>query len=186
MFYKIALFLHVTGTLLLFAAIVIEWLCIIDFRKSTDFENIKGAIFSYSKSVIISPIAILLILVPGIYMMTLGWENASWIIIAFVGMILLAVIGGVLTSKKMKAIKKIVSKENKVSSELRSLLNNNSLILSLKIRTTVLLGIIYLMTVKPDLTGSIVTLIVSVILGFIPLKTKAYSSEVFGTEQKIN
>ena len=183
MFYKIALFLHVTGALMLFASMVIEWLSIINIRKASIPENIKTSIFNYSKLAVIGPISILLILIPGIYMMAVVWKNASWIIIAFIGMILLAIIGGAVTGRKMKAINKIVSDENNVSGELRSLLNNNSLILSLKIRTAVFLGIIYLMTVKPSLTGSIVTLIVSVFLGYIPLKTKANTSGVLKAEQ---
>ncbi|MFZ0452922.1 MAG: hypothetical protein WCE54_14440 [Ignavibacteriaceae bacterium] len=78
------------------------------------------------------------------------------------------------------------SSENNISPELRSHLNNNALILSLKIRTAVFLGIIFLMTVKPSLTGSIVTLIASVILGFIPLKNNANIGEVLKAEKKIN
>jgi len=186
MSYKITLFLHIIGAFILFAAMVIEWLSLINFRKTTDFGTVKVSVSNYSKSVVIGPIAAILILIPGIYLMTFGWNNANWIIIAFIGMILLAVTGGVMTGKKMKAIKKIVSTENKMSPELRSLLNNNSLILSLKIRSSVFLGIIYLMTVKPDLAGSIITLIVSIILGFIPLKTKVDADEVLQAERKSN
>ena len=186
MFYRIALFLHVTGALLLFAAMVIEWLYVISLRKATDFENIKESIFNYSKSVVIGPLAILLILIPGIYMMTLGWKGASWIIIAFIGMILLGVIDGTLSRKKIKSIKKIVSNDKNITSELISLLNDNSLFLSLKIRTAVFLGIIYLMTVKPSLTGSIETLIASIIIGFIPVKSKAKANKLIEAERKIN
>ena len=181
MFYRIALFLHVTGALLLFAAMAIEWLFVINIRKATAIENIKKSFFNYAKLKAIGSIAIFLILIPGIYMTALVWKNASWILIAFIGMILLAVIGGALTGRKMKGIKKVVSNENNISAELRSLINDNSLILSLKIRTAVLMGIIYLMTVKPDLTGSILTIIISVILGFIPIKSKADVSEVIKT-----
>ena len=186
MIYRIALFLHVTGALMLFAALAIEWLFVINIRKAMAIESIKKSFFNYPKLTAIGSIAIFLILIPGIYMMAVVWKNASWIIIAFIGMILLAIIGGAVTGRKMKAINKIVSNENNVSGELRSLLNNNSLILSLKIRTAVFLGIIYLMTVKPSLTGSIITLIASVIIGFIPLKTNAKTNKFLEAEQKIN
>ncbi len=178
MLYRIALFLHVTGALMLFAAIAIEWLFVINIRKAMAIENIKKSYLNYPKLTAIGSIAIFLILIPGIYMTAVVWKNASWILIAFIGMILLAVIGGALTGRKMKGIKKVISNENNISPALRSLLNDNSLILSLKIRTAVLMGIIYLMTVKPDLTGSVLTLIVSIILGFIPIKTKANVTRV--------
>ena len=107
MSYKITLFLHIIGAFILFAAMVIEWLSLINFRKTTDFGTVKVSVSNYSKSVVIGPIAAILILIPGIYLMTFGWNNANWIIIAFIGMILLAVTGGVMTGKKMKAIKKL-------------------------------------------------------------------------------
>jgi hypothetical protein len=185
MYYRIALFLHVTGALLLFAAMIIEWLCLVNFRKAMDLREIKESISNYSKSGLIGFTAVFLVLIPGIYMMAVAWKNAGWIITAFIGMILLAVIGGAVTGKKLKVIKKIISNENNISPELRSLLNNNSLMLSLKIRTAVFLGIIYLMTVKPDMKGSASVIIISIILGLIPLKSKAKKGEVINAEQKV-
>lgn len=186
MIYSIALFLHITGALMLFASISIEWLCVINMRNSTVVETIKESIFNYSRLTAINLTAMILILIPGIYMMAVVWKNASWISIAFIGIILLAVVGGAVTGRKMKIIKKIMSKENNISPLLRSLLNDNSLMLSIKMRTTISLGIIFLMAVKPDMIGSIVTLVTSVIIGFLPLKTKTRTSEVMEAGRKVD
>ncbi|MGF6848983.1 hypothetical protein QFZ51_004218 [Chitinophaga sp. W3I9] len=66
MLYKIALFLHITGALMVCAAIAIEWLCIIHFRKTASMDRIKESLFYYSKVGIMGDIGALLILIPGI------------------------------------------------------------------------------------------------------------------------
>jgi|GEM_PF-4333499 len=69
MLYKIVLFLHVSGALLLFAAITIEWFFIMNIRKAGSLENIKGSLTLYSFFSKIGQISMILILFPGIYMM---------------------------------------------------------------------------------------------------------------------
>lgn len=64
-------------------------------------------------------------------------------------------------------------KENNAhSQELEKLINDNSLWFSIKMRTAIFLGVIFLMTVKPELEGSIITIFVSIILGALPLRMK--------------
>lgn len=171
MIYNIALFLHITGALMLFSSVSIEWLCIISIRRTQTFETVKELIYNYSKLTVFNLTAALLILIPGIYMMAVVWKNAAWITVALIGIVLLAVVGGAVAGRKMKEIKKHVSEEPHFSAKLRSLLNSNSLIISLKMRTAIFLGIIFLMAAKPDFSGSVITLIISVIAGFFPFKT---------------
>ena len=76
----------------------------------------------------------------------------------------------------MRNIKKKLESGNFTLQELNNLLNNNLLLNSIKIRTTILLGIIFLMTVKPDLTGSIITLSASIITGIIPVKLRSHQT----------
>lgn len=78
MLYKIALFLHVIGALLVCAAIAIEWLCIINIRKAGTIERIKDSVLNFSKIGKIGDTGALLILVPGIYMMVAVWHDAKW------------------------------------------------------------------------------------------------------------
>jgi hypothetical protein len=176
MLYKIALFLHVTGALMLSAAIAIEWLCIISMRKTVAINRIKESVFIYSKVGIISNIGAFLILIPGIYMMAAVWHDATWGILGFFGLVLIGIIGGSVTGKKMKKIMKILKVENSSPQELGKLLKNNSLWFSIKIRTAILLGVIFLMTVKPELAGSIITMVVSIIIGALPFRMRYFPS----------
>lgn len=175
MMYKIALFLHVTGALLLCAAITIEWICIISIRKGNVIERIRESLFHYSKVGKIGDMAAFLILVPGIYMMVVVWKDAPWAIVGFFGLLLIGVIGGTVTGRKMKRAREIIKMENHVSQQLTELLNNNALRVSIQTRTAILLGVIFLMTVKPGLTESIVTMALSVLLGALPLRIRRTS-----------
>ncbi|WP_436486700.1 hypothetical protein [Chitinophaga sp. ARDCPP14] len=172
MLYKIALFLHIIGALMVCAAIAIEWLCIIHFRKTASMDRIKESLFYYSRIGIIGDIGALLILVPGIYMMVSVWGDARWAIFGFLGLILIGLIGGIITGRKMKKIRKIMKENNAHSQELEKLINDNSLWFSIKMRTAIFLGVIFLMTIKPELEGSIITISVSIILGALPLRMK--------------
>jgi hypothetical protein len=176
MLYKIALFLHVTGALMLCSAIAIEWLCIINLRKTDSLDRVKESLFYYSKLGIIGDIAAFLVLIPGIYMMVVVWGKASWGILGLFGLLLIGFIGGTMTGKKMKKIREIIKTENRSSKEVINILKDKSLWISIKLRTTILVGVVFLMTVKPELTGSIITIIVSIILGTLPLPGKYYPS----------
>ncbi len=173
MLYSIALFFHVTGALLFFAALAIEWSTIFNFRKALSAENVKLNIINYSKLKVIGIIGVLLILIPGFYMMFEIWRGAKWILISLIGLVLIAIIGSTVTSRKMKKIKNKITSEALTLDELNIVLNDNLLFFSIKLRTAVFLGVIFLMTVKPDLTGSLITILLSIIIGIIPVKLRS-------------
>ena len=170
MLYKIALFLHIIGALMLCAAIAIEWLCIINLKKADTIAAIKASISNYSRLGIIGGLSMALILIPGIYMMVTVWQEAAWIIISFIALILIGVIGGAVSGRKMNKVKKVLKNEDSGSSKLRELLQGDALWVSIKLRTAIFIGVIFMMTIKTDLPGSILTLCISALAGFLPLQ----------------
>jgi hypothetical protein len=81
-------------------------------------------------------------------------------------MVLMVVLGLALTAPRMAAIRQALTTENgPVSSSLHSLLHNSFLSLSIHMRVSLALGIVVLMTIKPDLPGALITLGAAVILG---------------------
>ena len=102
MLYKIALFLHVSGALMIGAALAIEWLWVINIRKADAMERIKELILNFSKVSRIGDIGAALVLLPGIFMMVTVWHDARWGVFGLVGFVLIAMIGGIVTGKKMK------------------------------------------------------------------------------------
>jgi Predicted integral membrane protein (DUF2269) len=174
MLYKIALFLHVTGALLVCAALTIEWLCIINTRKANTTERIRESLFFYSKTGVFGDTGALLILLTGIYMMSVAWHTAPWGIAGLLDLMLIGAIGGIVTGRKMKKIRNLLKTNDDNFQELVKLLKGNSLWFSIKMRTAILLGVIFLMTVKPGLAGSILTLVIATALGVFPLRMRLY------------
>jgi len=175
MLYKVALFLHVAGASLLFAALAIEWLCIVNIRKAHTAERIKESVLNYSKAGTLGGIAAILILLPGIYMMVTVWNDARWGIGGFLGLIIIGQIGNFVIGRKMKKVKTILKTGNEELQALATLLQNRSLWFVAKVRIAIFLGVIFLMTVKPGLEGSIITLAVSILLGTLPLRIINYN-----------
>lgn len=184
--YKIALFLHVSGALMLCTAMAIEWLGVINIRKVDTLEGIREFVLNYSRLKKIGGAAIILILIPGIYMMVVVWHGAAWIMIGFIGLILLGAIGGGITGRKMRAIENLLTDKNTMTPQLETFLSDKAFLFSIKIRTAIFLGIIFLMTVKTDLVDSLITLAAAIVFGFVPLKVKTFSKEIQNIEQELN
>lgn len=169
MLYLIALFLHVTGALMLAAAVGIEWLCVIGLRKAAAIESARESLSTYTKLSMIGGIGMFLILIPGIYMAVVAWHGAGWVAIGFLGIVLIGAIGGIMTGRKMRMMRNDASGLHDMTPEFKKRTLDNSLVLSIRLRTTLLIGLVYMMTVKTTMTGSAIVLLISIILGFVPV-----------------
>lgn len=173
MLYLVALFLHVAGALMLAAAVGIEWLCVIGLRNAATVESARGSLSTYSKLGMIGGIGTFLILIPGIYMAAVAWHGAGWVAIGFLGLVLIGAIGGIMTGRKMRKMKNDAGGLRDMTSEFRKRTLDNLLVLSIRLRTMLLIGIVYMMTVKTSMSGSIIVLVISIVLGFLPLGPRA-------------
>lgn len=174
MLYSISLFLHITGVILLFSAVGIEWLCFVNMRMSESKENICGW-FTHAKILKrLFPMSSTLILITGLYMAIDVWKDAGWVVMGFIGLLAIAISGGVISGKRITAIETVaINDEDKPFKEIKDMINDNFLWNSLMIRTATGLGIVYIMTLKTDLIDSIIVLLISVIIGFILAKVIA-------------
>ena len=175
MSYKIALFLHVSGALLLAGVMAIEWIDVIQIRKADIVEKIQDSVLNYANMNKIGGPAMILIIITGFYMAAKAWRGPEsiWMVFGFIGLLLLGAIGGMMTGRKISKVRKMIKKEKSISKEAGILQNDRSIWVSIRLRTAIFLGIIFLMTVQPGLLASILTLVISIILGFIPVNIKA-------------
>ena len=168
MLYLVFLFFHVIGALLYSGSLAIEWASFTKMKKAESSEGFNDWFKIYSSLHMISGIAWVLILIPGIYLMVFVWNNIAWANIALSGFLLLTIVGSMLTGMRIKPIKNEI-KTSGFSPEIRNKLNDQLLNFSLKARTTLTIGIVFLMTVKPVRLDSILALLVSLLIAFIPL-----------------
>lgn len=99
--------------------------------------------------------------------MVSAWGAAAWIIVTLGAMLLMIVLINILTRPRTMAIGRAMTTEKgPLSTTLRSLTTDPLLLISNQIRFAIALGIIFLMTVKPGLGGSLLTIGTAIVLGF--------------------
>jgi hypothetical protein len=165
-FYSIALFLHILGALGFFVALGLEWTSLRRMRGATTFEQVREWMGIANSAQRVGMPSMLLILISGFYMMATAWGGVAWIIVALGTLVLLVVLGLALTGPRMAAIGRAVTGEHgPVSATLHSLLHDPILWISMQTRAALALGIVFLMTVKPELGGALLTTGVALVLG---------------------
>jgi hypothetical protein len=164
--YSIALFFHVVGALGLFVAMALEWVSLQQLQHVTTVEEVGKWFKSSSPMRSIGGISMLIILVAGIYMTIVAWGSAQWIAVAFISMIVMAGIGGVVNGTRMRAIRKgMEGQSGPISTDLARAIFHPALWMSMLTRVAIGLGIVFLMTVKPALMTALIVMVVAILLG---------------------
>lgn len=113
-------------------------------------------------------ISMLILLAAGIYMTVAVWGGVAWLIISFVTIFLMMLVMGRMSTPRMKAVQQIVSTEKgMLSLAHQALLRHPMLWVGIQVRVVLALGIVFLMTVKPDLVGSLVTLGITIVIALV-------------------
>jgi hypothetical protein len=166
--YSIALFLHIVAALGFFAGLGVEWTTVIQLRRATTAEQV-GEYMNLSGSLQrVGMISMLTLVAAGIYMMAIAWGWIAWLIISFAAIILMMVLMRVISIPRMRGIQKAVSTEKgALSLELQEQLRQPMLWVGIQSRVIMGLGIVFLMTVKPDLGGSLITVGITIIISLV-------------------
>lgn len=166
--YSIALFLHIVGALGFFVALGLEWTSLRHLRRTTTAEQVRDWLQVPEESGRVGMIAMLILLGAGFYMMTTVWGGVAWIVVTLGAIVVMIPMGMVLTRRRIAAIGQAVSAERgSLSPTFQPLVHDPLLSMSIQTRMAMALGIVFLMTVKPDLIGSLFTIIVATALGLV-------------------
>ena len=134
--YSIALFIHIVGALLLVVLLTIEGVALRKGFMAARLNQILG------------PISAVTILVPGLYMVASEWGAEGWVVVGIAAWVLIAVAGAV-TGIGL----------------LRGRLSVRTAALSWSVRVGVALGVVFIMTVKPDFAASALEVVAGAVLG---------------------
>lgn len=134
--YSIALFVHIVGSLLLFVLLTVEGIALRHGFMAARLNRVLG------------PISALTILVPGLYMVALQWSLNGWIVVGITAWVLIAVAGAATGI-----------------SLLAGRLSTQAAAASWSIRVGTALGVVFVMTVKPDLLPSVIAVVAGAVLG---------------------
>lgn len=164
--YQIVLFLHVSGALGMFAALGIEWAATGPLRRAADAEAARpwlGLLRSPGR--VGGPSAVML-LVTGIYMTRTAWGRQPWIGLALLGLVLLALLAVGVTGRRLAAVARALQQSGFPGADSpRVRLQDPALVVSLRLRTMIALGIVFLMTSKPAAGPALATMGTALALG---------------------
>ena len=168
MAYKIALFLHVCGALGLFAAVGIEVVGTLGFRRAQTVDQVR----TYARVVKVSepmfPVVSVLLLAAGIYMTIMEWSfRTPFVVVGLITLIAMAVLGSTVQGKHWQAVEKAAHDlpDGPVPPSLRRLIDGPRAWASMGGSVAVALGVVALMTIKPGWVASIATVAIAYAVG---------------------
>jgi hypothetical protein len=163
--YSIALFLHIIGALALFAALALEGVALLNLRRAETAEQVREWAKVSGLNRRLGPASLGLLLLAGLYMTATTWRAQGWINTALLTMLLLPVFGA-LNGRWLAAIgRSLVAERGPLADAVRVRLGDPFLTTSYLIRLAAALGIVFLMAMKPDPLGSVVTIGVALAAG---------------------
>jgi hypothetical protein len=164
--YALALFLHVAGALGLFIAIGLEWTSLPRLRRAASVEQARTWLGVLGSLGPIGGPSALALLVTGIYMMVTVWRGAAWPGIGLIAMVLIAVLGGVLTGRRVGSIAQALPAEaGPLPPALAERVRDPVLVLSARLRAALALGVVFIMCTKPGMVGSLTAMGAALVIG---------------------
>jgi hypothetical protein len=168
--YSLALFFHFVGLVALFVGYGLEWIVSAFLRGAVTTDQVFAWLRVYRTSLPVSGPGLLVLILSGGYLaqvtdaMKNGWMSASLIAIFFA-----LVIGFLLILPRVKAIRSALPAGSAaLPANATALLRAPGLPTLIRVRAMLALGIVYLMTVKPDtFTSSLLALGVAIVLGLL-------------------
>ncbi|MEH7439922.1 hypothetical protein V7182_20980 [Neobacillus drentensis] len=185
MLYNIVLFIHILGAVVMFVAVGFTLLAMISMLYSTKTEGLRNWAALAVKLDGLLPFSVILILVPGLYLVftSWGWGN-SWVDISLAMLLFMTFMGPIINLRRLKSVLNgaIAETELVPSAGLLEKVRDRTLWNSVLIMTMLTISILFLMTVKLTMSGSIITVVIAIILGLfaanilISRATKTFSS----------
>lgn len=170
MLYNVMLFFHILGTFFMFAAVFITLTSMIAMLHEKKSEILLEWSSLAVKMDVLLPFSVIFVLLPGLYLTfsTWGWGYA-WLNLSLALLLFMTLLGPIINLPRLKVIFSTVQAETESipSSHLLAKVRDRILWNSVMIMTMLLIAIIFLMTVKPALLGSLITLAAAIIVGFI-------------------
>lgn len=168
--YQVALFVHILAVIGLFIAMSLEFASMIGMRRAHTVAQVREWISLEAVLGRLFPITAVLILVSGLYLIHEQWGSGTpWSTVSLLLLIALSVSGAVVNGSRLRTIHTTVhaAKEEAISPALAGQIHDPILWTSVQVGAAIAVGIVYLMTLKPDLLGSLVTIAIVIVLGLV-------------------
>jgi hypothetical protein len=171
-YYQIALFLHIVGALGFFIALGVLYAAVLGVRRAQTAGSIKlwtSAAAGVSR--ILFPISGLVILITGTYLVVVAWgERAQWAGVALIAFLILAVGAPLIQGRRMATLVQNAAgqpDDAPVEGALWAQTHDAVTWVWVNASAAFAIGIVYLMTLKPDALGSLIALLIALVVGLV-------------------
>lgn len=169
--YTIVLFVHIIGAIGYFLSIG-SWLFIlVGLRRAQRVEEVRALMHVNDLSGPFGDGSGLVLLIAGLYLALSAWSLlTSWILVALISLILILSTNAALIGPRRSALVKQLERsapEGEISLALSQHIHDPVLWATSQTTAVLLLGIVFLMTTKPDLGGSLIVMAVALVLGLL-------------------
>jgi hypothetical protein len=158
-------FIHVVAALGMFAAFSVEGVAQAYLRMAETGEEVRRWSGAYRVVPPVAGVSVLTLLATGVWMTLAEWGWTGWILVAGGAIILLAAVGASGGIRYSAAVQAAAGESGPLSASRQGALRERLPLASLVLRVFIGLGIVFLMTVKPEIGGSLLTLVVAALLG---------------------
>src|SRR5215470_1878284 len=171
MLYTIALFTHIVGVLGIFTSVTLELASLFGLRRARLLEEVRTWTSLHQVIAWAFPLAALLTLGAGLFLALDAWGwKVPWIDVAFFAFIAMGLLGRLNTRRHQQLHRAIgEAPGGPVPAELLPHLHDAVLWSSTLLLTAIGLGVVFLMTVKPDLLGSLIALASAILVGLFAI-----------------
>ncbi|MQA90102.1 MAG: hypothetical protein GEU90_07695 [Gemmatimonas sp.] len=170
--YNLSLFLHVLGAAGFFVALSLEWTSLRRMRRAVDVEELEPWVSTLKGLERVGPTSTLMLLVTGVYMTVTLRAYLPWVMVSMVALVAMAILGGGVTGRRMEIIGRRFAelRIGWLPTDVRNLLANPILPVSFQLRAALLLAVVFLMTTKPGLGGSLGAIAVAIGIGLVSMR----------------
>jgi hypothetical protein len=168
--YALALFVHVIGSGGMFTGFGAWFLGLMALRRAERVEQVRTITTLLAVAHSVGAGSVALVIIPGLYMALTQWSlQTSWIAVSIVGVLLAAPIGSTLVERRVKALAAVAREtpDGALPSELAARVHDPALGTAMHTAALLVVGIVFLMTVKPPLLTSIITIVSAVALALL-------------------
>lgn len=164
--YSIALFLHIAGAMGLFVALGLEWTGLVQLRKAMTLEQVRPWMGILKNVRNFGLVSMLATVITGIYLVLTDTGGEGWVLVTVGSLVLVIALAQLVTAPRMAAIgRALATDRGSFPKTFHGLAGHPLLSISLQTRVAVALGIVFLKTAQPDLTGSLLTIGTAIVLG---------------------
>jgi hypothetical protein len=164
--YPIALFIHIVGVLSLFIAMGLQWVALYRLRQAQTLAQVRSWLGLLAINRRLSLPSTVLIVGAGAYMMATAWGwNTPWILASLGAIVIMMVLGMGVTARRLNAAAQTAAFAGGLSPDLRRRIHDPLVWIAVQVGGATALGVVFLMTTKPDLGGSLLALAMAMLVG---------------------